>query len=100
MQIQWDTKVGPASIISLLGALGMLVTIGVMWGQQTTNTTAAITAAAEAKTAVLDQAKKSEQRDRIIGEHSIALGQIQTQLGYVSPALQRIEAKIDSQAKH
>ena len=96
MQLEWDGKVGPASIVSLLGALAVLITVGMMWQAQVSKTDAAKEAAAEAKAAVVEQATKSNQRDAVINNHSVALTRIETQMGFINPALQRIEMKLNA----
>lgn len=96
MKLEWDGKIGPATIISGLGALSILVTVGIMWGQQTSKTDAARSEASEAKTLIAEQIKHGAVRDRVINEHSVTLGEIKTTLGFIGPALQRIETKIDA----
>lgn len=96
MNVQFDPKIGWASIIGLGGFLATLVTIGVMWGQQTADTKAAALAASKAETAVVEISKQSAQRDKIVAEHSVSLAKIETNLTYISPALVRIESKLDA----
>jgi ABC-type transporter Mla subunit MlaD len=35
MKLEWDAKIGPASIIGLIGSLTILVSLGVVWGTTT-----------------------------------------------------------------
>lgn len=92
--LSWNGEIGPASIISFGGALSVLITIGWMWANQAADTKAAAKEATEAKAAVVEADKKADRRDAIINDHSVTLGKIVTELGYVTPAIQRIEAKI------
>ena len=93
MNVEWDGKVGPASII---GVLGFAATIATVWFGLKADVTTALSNSTEAKQAIAHVAEKSNERDKIIGDHSVSLGQIQTSLGYMGPALQRIEQKLDT----
>ena len=97
--LEWDGKVGPATIVGIGGSLSILVSLGWMWANQGADTKAAAKDAFDAKTAVVAANKAAEKRDVIINDHSVTLAKIVTQLGYVTPALERIENKIDAQ-KH
>ena len=93
MNLEWDGKVGPASIIGVLGFAGTIATI---WFGLKADVSTALNNSTEAKAALTRVYEKSAERDKIIGDHSVSLGQIQTQLGYMTPALQRIEQKLDA----
>lgn len=92
--ITWNGEIGPAAIISFGGALSVLVTIGWMWANQAAETKAAAKEAADAKIAITNAEKAAQRRDIIINDHSVTLAKIVTELGYVGPAIQRIETKL------
>ncbi len=96
MQLEWDGKVGPASIVSLVGALAVLVSIGIVWGTATTRLDATAIKAEEAKAAAVKVAEDSGKRDQRVAAQAERLGKIETSVGFIVPALQRIESKLDA----
>jgi len=92
----WNGEIGPAAIISFGGALSVLITIGWMWANQAAETKAAAKEAADAKAAIAAADKSAQRRDAVINDHSVTLGKIVTELGYVAPAIQRIESKLNA----
>ncbi len=93
--LEWDGKIGPATIVGIGGSLSILVSIGWMWANQAADTKAAAKEASDAKAAVIAADKAAQKRDVIINDHSVTLAKISTQLGFVAPALDRIEKKLD-----
>ena len=99
MNLEWDGKIGPASIVSLIGALSVLVTLGIVWGTTTSRIDAAANKADEVKTTTLELAKGSTLRDQRVAAQAERLGKIETSVQFIVPALQRIEAKLDAVPK-
>ena len=87
-QIEWDPKVGPASLIGLIGFAATLISLGVIWGSATTKLDAAAAAATDAKTVATD-AKNTA------GQQESRIGKIETAVGFIVPTINRIEAKLD-----
>ena len=96
MKLEWDGKVGPASIIGVVGSLSVLVTLGVVWGQTTAKLDTVAAKAADAHEATVEIAKDSTKRDQRVAAQSERLGKIETSVQFIVPTLQRIEAKLDS----
>lgn len=86
----------PAFIASVIGSLSLLLTLGIAWGTMTARIDNAAEKQVEAKAAIAEVNKASAKRDVIINDHSVTLAKIATQLGYVGPALERIEKKLDA----
>ena len=96
MQLEWDGKIGPASIVGIVGSLSVLVTLGIVWGKTTTKLEAVETRAIEAHTTITEVAKEASKRDQRVAAQAERLGKIETSIQFVVPALQRIEAKLDA----
>lgn len=95
MDLKWNGDVGPASIIGVVGSLGVLVSIGIAWGSLNGKVDSAATRAAESKIAVEEVAKGTFKRDERISLQAERLGKIETSITFMAPAIQRIEAKLD-----
>lgn len=98
MQLQWEGKIGPAAVISAVGFLGVLVSIGIAWGSLKGDVVASANMAHEAKTAAKEVADTASKRDQRISQQAERLGKIETSVGFIVPALQRIETKIEALA--
>lgn len=98
MQLQWEGKVGPAAVISTIGSLGILVSVGIAWGSLKGDVVASAVMAHEAKTAAKEIVESSSKRDQRISAQAERLGKIETSVGFIVPALQRIETKLESLA--
>jgi hypothetical protein len=96
MTVQWDPKIGLAAVSAIGGSLMVFATVLLAWGALTAKVDSAAEKAVEAKAAIALATKQSEKRDEVINQHSVSLSQIQTQIGYINPTLQRIEAKLDA----
>ncbi len=98
-RVEWDNKVGPASIVGLVQLVAMITGLGVLYGTLSGKLDAAATNAIEAKTATVITADKfaheSAKRDDKIASQAERIGKIETSIQFVLPALQRIEAKLD-----
>lgn len=91
MQLQWNGQVGPATIVSLVGSLGVLVALGIAWGTITTKQ--------ENSGTKLDGIQsKVDQHDKTISSITAHVVKAETQLNMVLPTLQRIEQKLDNAA--
>ena len=99
MKLEWDGKVGPASIVGVLGSLSVLVTLGIVWGQTTSKIDTVAVKATEAHAATVEIAKESTKRDARIATQAERLGKIETSIQFMVPALQRIESKLDAAPK-
>jgi len=99
MKLEWDGHVGPATIVSVLGSLGVLVMMGMAWSSQAAKTDAAALIASEARTAAKEVADQSARRDIRVSAQAERLGKIETSVSFIVPALQRIESKLDAVAK-
>ena len=85
--IQWDGTIGPASVIGLVGTISVIVSMGVMWGSTTTKLEST-----QASVHTLSQS--SAHKDGLIAAQGERLGRVETSVGFIVPAIQRIEAAI------
>ena len=92
--VQWDMKIGPASIIGVIQIIGMIAGLGVLYGTMSGQITTAATNAIEAKAAIKDAEKKSEKRDEKVATQSEKIGKIETAVQYMGVQLQRIESAV------
>jgi hypothetical protein len=99
-RVEWDNKVGPASIVGIVQLVAIIAGLGAMYGALSGKLDAAATNAIEAKTATTQTAEKiakeSTRRDEKIASQAERIGKIETSIQFVVPAIQRIEAKIDA----
>ena len=95
MNFQWDPKIGPASIIGVVGSLGILVTVGIAWGSLSVR----VDSINEIKASVEQMNRHAVNRDQKVAEQAERVGKIETSVGFIVPALARIEAKLDSAVK-
>jgi hypothetical protein len=99
-RVEWDNKVGPASIVGIVQLVAIIAGLGAMYGALSGKLDAAATNAIEAKTATTQTADKiaheSLRRDEKIASQAERIGKIETSIQFVVPALQRIESKLDS----
>ena len=94
--MKWDGTIGPASIISMIGALSVLVTLGIVWGTTTAKIDAAALKAEQVHQTTLELAKGGQVRDHRVSDQAERLGKIETSVQFIIPALQRIESKLDA----
>ncbi len=97
--MKWNNEIGWATVVGIFSFLGVLVAVGIAWGSLQGDVKASTSAAAEAKATIAEQTKHAILRDKTINEHSVTLGEIKTTLGYIGPAMQRIESKLDTAPK-
>ena len=95
MDLQWDPKIGPATIVGLLGSFGILIAGGIAWG----SLTAKVESVSEVKATVEQMNRHAVNRDQKVAEQAERIGKIETSVGFIVPALTRIEAKLDSAVK-
>ena len=72
--MKWDGTIGPASIVSALGALGVLVTMGMAWGTFTTKIEMVINRVEETKNTTARVAASAGRRDQKVAELAERLG--------------------------
>ena len=94
LRVEWDTKVGPATVVGVISIISTFIGVGVLYGTISGQVGAASTNAIEAKTAVINVEKESKKRDAKIAEQSERVGRIETSMQFVVPAIQRIEAAL------
>ena len=90
MNMQWDAKIGPASIIGILGFAG---TIASIWFGLKADVSTALQNSTEARRVAHSLSQKAD-------DHGIRLGKLETANDFVVPALQRIEQKLDRATPH
>ena len=95
MNFQWDPKIGPATVVGTVGSLGVLVAVGVAWG----SLTAKVDSVTEVKATIEQMNRHAVNRDQKVAEQAERVGKIETSVGFIIPALARIEAKLDSAVK-
>jgi len=94
MQIEWDNKIGPATIVGLISIVSTIFGVGVLYASLKDDVKAASNNAAEAKVAVIETQKESSSRDIKISTQGERLSKIETSVSFIVPALQRIETAI------
>lgn len=96
MRLKWNGSYGPAAVIGLGGVVATIVSVGIAWGALNGKVDAAALRAAEAKTAAEELVKAALWRDKRIAEQAERTSKIETAVQFIVPAIQRIEAKLDS----
>lgn len=96
MNIQWEPKIGVAAVISFVGALSMLVSLGVVWGKTATKIDNLATKVDESTQSIDQIQKEAKTRDDKISGLSERTGRIENALTFMVPALTRIESKLDT----
>ncbi len=87
--LQWDSKIGPAFIMGLVGSLGTIATIGVMWGKNQTQIE-------NVQAAVVSINREGGRRDAHMQSQESRLSKVETSVNFIVPAIQRIESKLDA----
>lgn len=100
MNIQWDPKIGPATIVSIGGALAILVTIGAAWGTLTTKLDHVLHISTKTDDKVLAVQKANHKQDEKIAAQSSQISGMQATINFLVPTLQRIEQRLESAINH
>jgi hypothetical protein len=87
MKLEWDPKIGPATITAFGGTLAVLVTLGIVWGTTTTKLDTVIQDNKETKAVVAAQ-------DRRVANQATKISAMESTLTFIIPTIQRIEAAI------
>jgi len=90
MNIEWDPKIGLATVVGAVGTLAILTSIGITWGSVTSKLEAA-------QAAVVEINKASSKRDDHLAQQAERLGKVETSVSFIVPTLQRIEASLSKE---
>lgn len=96
INLEWEGKIGPATIVGAVGSLGVLVAIGVTWGTTKGDIASAVKEAQEAKATTTEMNRHAIKRDEQVAAQAERLGKIETSITFIVPALARIESKLDT----
>lgn len=97
MQIEWDPKVGPATVAALGGTLVVIVSIGVMWGTVTTKLDTVIEGWKKSDREIAVTKDTVQKQDDKIASQAERIKGVESTLTVLVPTIQRIEAAISAE---
>jgi septal ring factor EnvC (AmiA/AmiB activator) len=87
MKFEWDNKIGPASIVGVIGIIATLLGVGAMYGTMQSNLSATAEKTSEVHAAVKELKSESAVRDQRVSK-------VETAIEFVRDTVNRIDARL------
>ena len=91
---QWENKIGMATIVGIVQLVAFIAGGGVLYGVITTKQDVQTTNILDLKQATTQFTKDAVKRDERFAAQNERIGKIETAVGFMQPAIQRIEAAL------